>query len=104
MEKIAFRMKLHPGQEQEYRKRHDEIWPELKDLLRVAGIRDYSIFLDEESLILFGVLWRSDDHQMDHLPDQMVMRRWWDFMKDIMETHPDGSPISVPLREVFHLE
>ncbi|TIV48253.1 MAG: L-rhamnose mutarotase, partial [Mesorhizobium sp.] len=58
MEKYAFRMKLNPGMRAEYKRRHDEIWPELVVLLREAGISDYSIHLDEETNILFGVLWR----------------------------------------------
>ncbi|GGJ42527.1 L-rhamnose mutarotase [Deinococcus roseus] len=104
MQKIAFKMKLFPGQEAEYQKRHDEIWPELRDLLRLAGIRDYSIFLDRETSTLFAVLWRSGDHQMDDLPTQEVMQRWWACMADIMVTNPDQSPYSVPLEQVFHLE
>jgi L-rhamnose mutarotase len=103
MEKVAFRMKLHPGQEAEYRRRHDAIWPELAELLKAAGISDYSIHLDRETGFLFGVLWRRDDHSMDDLPNHPVMRRWWDHMADIMETTPDNAPVVVPLETVFHL-
>ena len=74
-EKFAFRMKLNPGMKTEYKKRHDEIWPELVQLLRDAGISDCSIHLDEESHILFGVLWRNVDHKMDELPKSPVMQR-----------------------------
>jgi L-rhamnose mutarotase len=104
MEKHAFRMKLLPGQEVEYRRRHDAIWPELAALLRDAGVSDYSIHLDRETGTLFGVLWRRDDHGMGALPDHPVMRRWWAHMADIMETNPDRSPVAVPLETVFHLE
>ena len=104
MEKVAFRMKLHPGREDEYRRRHDAIWPELAALLREAGVSDYSIHLDRETGTLFGVLWRRDGHGMDALPGHPVMRRWWEHMADIMETNPDGSPVAVPLETVFHLE
>lgn len=104
MEKYAFKMKLNPGMAEEYKRRHDEIWPELVRLLRDAGIRDYSIHLDEETGTLFGVLWRRDDHGMDRLPEDPVMRRWWEHMRDIMETHPDGEPVATPLRTVFYLE
>lgn len=103
MEQIAFTMQLKPGQAAEYERRHDAIWPELVSLLKEAGIRDYSIFLDEPSGTLFAVLKRSEDHRMDALPEQEVMRRWWAYMADLMETHPDGSPVTVPLRRVFHL-
>lgn len=104
MEKYAFKMRLNPGQEAEYRKRHDEIWPELVALLKGAGISDYSIHLDRETGTLFGVLWRRDDHRMDELPLDPVMQRWWAHMADIMETKPDNEPVAVPLETVFHME
>ena len=104
MDKIAFTMRLSPGRADEYQRRHDEIWPELVAELRAAGIRDYSIFLDEATHTLFGVLCRTDDNTMDALPDKQVMRRWWDHMADIMETHPDNTPVAAPLRRVFHMD
>jgi L-rhamnose mutarotase len=104
MEKYAFRMKLNPGMEAEYRRRHDEIWPELVALLKEAGVSDYSIHLDRETSTLFAVLWRADDHRMDDLPSQPVMRRWWAHMADIMEVKPDNEPVSVPLVTVFHMD
>ncbi|PYE35098.1 L-rhamnose mutarotase [Rhizobium sp. PP-F2F-G38] len=103
LERHAFVMKLHAGQEAEYRRRHDEIWPELSALLVQAGIRDYSIFLDPETLTLFGVLSRPRDHGMAALPEHPVMKRWWAHMADIMETHPDNAPVSRDLISVFHL-
>lgn len=103
MQKYAFRMMLKPGMAQEYRRRHDAIWPELADLLRAAGIRDYSIHLDPETDALFAVLWRRDDHGMDDLPGHPVMRRWWAHMADLMQTHADGQPVAVPLIPMFHL-
>jgi L-rhamnose mutarotase len=104
MEKFAFKMKLHPGMEAEYKKRHDEIWPELADLLKEAGIRDYSIHLDRETGVLFGVLWREDVHRMDDLPKHAVMQRWWAHMADIMETRPDNEPVVTALETVFHMD
>ncbi|MGF1475869.1 MAG: L-rhamnose mutarotase [Geminicoccaceae bacterium] len=103
MQKIAFTMKLHPGQRAEYERRHNEIWPELLSALRDAGISDYSIFLDEETNTLFAVLKRTDDHRMDALPEQEVMKRWWAHMSDIMETHPDNAPLVTPLVQVFRM-
>jgi L-rhamnose mutarotase len=103
MEKYAFRMRLNPGMEDEYRRRHDAIWPELVALLRAAGVEDYSIHLDPETHALFGVLWRREDHGMAALPDHPVMRRWWAHMADIMETQPDNAPVAVPLVTVFHM-
>ncbi len=104
MQQIAFTMRLHAGRAEEYRRRHDAIWPELVELLHAAGIRDYSIFLDEASGTLFAVLRRTEDHRMDHLPAEPVMRRWWKHMRDIMATEPDGSPAVTPLQPMFHLD
>ena len=103
MEKFAFKMHLKPGCKEVYRKRHDEIWPELVQLLKDAGISDYSIHLDEETHTLFGVLWRHDTHTMESLPAQAVMKRWWAHMADIMATQPDNAPIVTPLELVFHM-
>jgi L-rhamnose mutarotase len=104
MQKYAFRMRLNPGMKDEYKRRHDEIWPELVTLLRDAGVSDYSIHLDEETNALFAVLWRRDDHRMDELPQQPLMQRWWAHMADIMETKPDNEPVAVPLETVFQME
>ena len=99
----AFRMKLKPGNVKEYQRRHDDLWPDLADALHAAGIYDYSIFLDEETLHLFGVLKLHPNHQIDDLPTHPVMRHWWDYMADLMETQADASPVSVPLTPVFYL-
>ena len=96
-------MKLHAGQEAEYKRRHDALWPELESLLKETGLADYSIFLDEKTLDLFGVLNIENPARLDDLPGHPVMQRWWAYMADIMETNPDRSPMSVPLREVFYL-
>lgn len=103
MERHAFKMKLHPGMESEYRKRHDAIWPELVALLREAGASDYSIYLDPETNILFGILTRPEDHAMAALPEHPVMKRWWAHMADLMETNPDNSPVQRDLVPVFHM-
>jgi len=103
MEKYAFKMQLNPGCQTEYQKRHDEIWPELVDLLHQAGVSDYSIHLDPDTNILFGVLWRRADHTMDALPDTAVMKRWWAHMADIMQTHPNNEPVAKPLVNLFHM-
>lgn len=103
MEKIAFVMQLNPGCEKEYERRHDEIWPELVTELKAAGVEDYSIFLHPETLQLFGVLWRSDEHGMDDLPATGIMQKWWAYMGDIMAHNSDNSPVTRPLTQVFHL-
>jgi L-rhamnose mutarotase len=103
VKRIAFKMKLRAGCEAEYKRRHDEIWPELAALLRKTGISDYSIFLDEDRLALFGVLNLAEQNSMPDLPKHPVMRKWWAYMADLMETNPDNSPKVVDLKPVFHL-
>lgn len=103
MEKVAFRMRLKAGCLEEYRRRHDAIWPDLAELLKRAGVEDYSIHHDPETDALFAVLWRRDDHGMDALPTDPVMRRWWASMAPLMATGPDDAPLSTPLTTVFHL-
>lgn len=103
MQRFAFKMFLNPGQEAEYRRRHDEIWPELSALLTQAGVSNYSIFLDAETSTLFAYLERTDDHRMDSLPHEPVMRRWWDHMADIMR-YQNNVPVVVPLPEMFHMD
>ncbi len=103
MKTIAFRMRVDEGCEAEYRRRHDAIWPELRSLLHDRGIRDYRIFLDPETRSLFAILQCPDETVLEGLAEAAVMRRWWAHMADIMETRDDGSPVTVPLQEVFHL-
>ena len=102
-EKHAFTMQLNRGMEAEYRRRHDEIWPELADLLHAAGVSDYSIHLDPASGTLFGVLTRTKNHGMADLPNHPVMQKWWAYMADIMQSNPDHSPVATDLVTVFHL-
>ena len=107
----AFKMQLRadfPGVVAAYRQRHDELWPELAQALREAGIFDYWIFLDEATLALFAVLKRrpgeatADAHfaALDTLP---VMRRWWDHMAPLMLVEPGNKPLQWPLPAMFHL-
>ena len=103
MGKFAFKMQLNPGCRAEYIKRHGEIWPELVALLKEAGVSDYSIHLDAQTDVLFGVLWRASDHAMDDLPKHPVMQKWWAHMADIMDTHPNNEPVATPLEMVFQM-
>ncbi|MFA4940302.1 L-rhamnose mutarotase [Brevundimonas sp.] len=103
IETVAFRMRLHPGQADEYRRRHDAIWPELANELKTRGVLDYRIFLDPESLALFAVMTRRRDHGLAALPDTEIMQRWWAMMGDIMQTNPDQSPVQVDLQPMFTL-
>ena len=103
MHRIAFKMQLFAGFEEEYAKRHAELWPELQLLLKDTGISEYSIFLDPSTLNLFGVLKATNPAALDNLPAHPVMQKWWKHMSDIMETNPDHSPVQVPLEEVYYL-
>lgn len=104
MGRIAFKMKLKPGCAEEYQKRHDELWPELKKLLKKSGVSDYSIFLDTETNTLFAVQFQAGMASSQDLGANPVVQKWWKFMADIMETNPDNSPFSIPLKEVFYLK
>jgi len=103
MEQIGFRMQINEGQTDEYRRRHDDIWPELVSLLKVAGVSDYSIFVHEPTHSLFAVLRRSPEHTMESLPLEPVMQRWWAYMADIMVSGDNTEPVVEPLDRVFHL-
>jgi len=103
-EKRAFRMFLNPGQADEYRRRHDALWPELAALLRESGVHDYSIYLDAEHHLLFAVQRLRPGHTTAALPEHPVMRRWWAHMADLMRTNEDGSPVVEPLPCLFHFD
>lgn len=102
MEDIAFTMRLKPGHEAEYKRRHDQIWPELARALTDAGIHDYAIYLDRVTGTLFAVQTRLPGHTADALPTLPIMQRWWAYMADLMETNPDQSPVVQPLERVFY--
>lgn len=103
MKRIAFKMQLNTGAEDEYKKRHNELWPELQKLLTSKGIWDYTIFWDETTNDLFGILKVENEALLEELQHHPVMQKWWDYMKDIMKTNPDNSPVNRPLKEVFYM-
>lgn len=103
MQRIAVKMILKAGYAEEYKRRHSALWPELEILLKESGITDYAIYLDEETNILFASLKVADAAALDKLPQQAVMQRWWSYMKDIMDSYPDNSPVTFPLKEVFYM-
>lgn len=103
MKKVAFKMYLKPGFEEEYKKRHDEIWPALKVLLKESGLSDYSIFWDKEVNVLFAVQ-RTEGEGSQALGDNEIVKEWWTYMADIMETNTDHSPLSKPLELLFHMD
>lgn len=104
MKREAFKMYLKPGYEAEYERRHNEIWPEVKQLLKESGVSDYSIYWDKDTNILFAVQKISGEASSQDLGDNPIIQKWWAYMADIMETNPDNSPVSIPLKEVFHMD
>jgi L-rhamnose mutarotase len=104
MRRAAFTMKLKPGHQAEYKRRHDQIWPELVEELEAAGVSDYSIFLDETTLTLFAFQKVKDHDASALLPSNPIVKKWWKYMADIMETNPDNSPVQLELKEVFHMD
>jgi L-rhamnose mutarotase len=103
MQRVAFKMKLFPGCVDEYKLRHDEIWPGISNLLKESGISEYSIFFDDETNYLFAFMKADDEKKLDQLPYNSIMQQWWQYMSDIMETNPDNSPVSNTFKEVFYL-
>ena len=97
-------MKLYPGQEEEYERRHNLLWPEMKEMIHAHGGKNYTIFLDRETLTLFGYIELDDPELWAKSADTAINRKWWDYMADIMETNPDNSPVAIDLQNVFHLD
>ncbi len=104
MRRLAFKMYLNPGMKEEYEKRHNAIWPELKQLLKDSGVSEYSIFLDEETNTLFAFQKNSGKGGSQDLGETEIVKKWWDYMADIMKVNPDNSPVSIELKEVFYME
>jgi L-rhamnose mutarotase len=104
MKRAAFKMHLNKGQITEYKKRHQEIWPELKLLLKESGIGEYSIFFDEETSTLFAFQKVGKAGNSQDLGQNDIVKKWWKFMSDIMITNDDNSPVTKPLEEVFYME
>ena len=100
----GFKMKLHSGRADEYARRHAALWPEMKEMIHEYGGRNYSIFLDEETNVLYGYIELEDEARWNASADTAICRKWWDYMADIMDVNPDNSPVAVDLRPVFHLD
>ena len=104
MKREAFKMFLKPGCEAEYEKRHNAILPELKKLLSENGVCDYSIYWDKDTNILFASQKVQGEESSQDMGSNPIVQKWWAYMADIMETNPDNSPVSIPLKEVFRME
>ena len=104
MVRKSFKMKLYAGMAEEYTKRHNALWPEMKEMIHEYGGSSYSIFLDKDTNVLYGYIELQNEEEWNRSADTAICRKWWDFMADIMETNPDNSPVSTDLCEVFHLD
>lgn len=100
----AFKMQLFSGQEKEYEKRHNQLWPEMKKMIHEYGGKNYTIFLDKDTLTLFGYIEIESEEKWNKSAETEICKKWWDFMADIMETNPDNSPACIDLIKVFHLD
>lgn len=100
----AFLMSINPGSRDEYERRHNPIWDDLEDVLKSHGVHNYSIYLDEETNKLFAYAEIESETQWQAIAGTEACRRWWSFMKDIMPSNADNSPVSRELAEVFHLD
>ena len=100
----GFKMKLYEGMEEEYERRHNLLWPEMIDMIHEYGGKNYTIFLDRETLTLFGYIELESEEKWAESANTAICRKWWDYMADIMETNPDNSPVSVDLKNMFHLD
>ena len=100
----SFKMHLYEGMAEEYERRHNLLWPEMKDMIHEYGGHNYSIFLDSETNVLYGYIEIEDEDKWAESADTSINRKWWDYMADIMDTNPDNSPVSVDLKPVFHLD
>ena len=103
-QRIAFKMKVKAGAIEQYKLRHERLWPELYQLLKDAGISEYSIFFDEETHILFAFQKLAGEKGSQDLGKTEIVQKWWKYMADIMETNADNSPLTTPLKEVFFME
>ncbi len=103
MERIGSVMYLYSGQEEEYKKRHDELWPELEQALKAHGASNYSIFLDSDTDVLFAYLEVKDRAAYDKIAETEICKKWWAYMAPIMKSNADNSPVSKGLRPVFYL-
>jgi L-rhamnose mutarotase len=100
----AFVMSVNAGSEKEYARRHQPIWAELEATLKAHGVHNYSIFLDEQTRMLFGYLEIEDEAREAAIAQTDVCKRWWKHMRDVMPSNPDNSPVSRGLKQVFHID
>ena len=102
MARVGFAMQLKPGNETEYKKRHDEVWTDLSDLLSQAGLSNYSIY--RHGLTLFAYVEVENPASLLALAGEELMQKGWRYMEPLMECNEDSSPKVTILEEVFHMD
>lgn len=100
----GFKMQLKKGCAEEYKRRHDRLWPEMKEMIHKNGGSDYSIFLDPETMTLYASIEISDPERWIKGSDNEINKKWSDYMADIMEVNDDNTPVSAALTLMFHLD
>lgn len=100
----GFKMQLYSGKISEYEKRHKQLWQEMKNMIHEYGGKNYTIFVDEKTNVLYGYIEIEDEQKWNKSAETNICKKWWKFMSDIMETNPDNSPVTFDLKEVFHLD
>jgi L-rhamnose mutarotase len=99
----AFIMSVNPDMQSEYEHRHNPIWNELEEVLKSHGVHNYNIFINPETSQLFAYVEIENQERWDAIAQSAECRRWWTYMKDIMPSNPDHSPVSAELKRVFYL-
>ena len=97
-------MTLKEGKLEEYKRKHDEVWPEISEILRSSGVTNYSIYYDKKDNTLIEYMELTDDNTFDQMEELETIKKWNIFMKDLLVTtsKEDASPIVDELLEVFH--
>lgn len=102
MERFVWKARLLPGAKDEYVRRHDEIWPEMTDLLNSAGIHNYSIWIAGDEIFGYYEAERGVGFASKIQAESPVVKRWNEYMKDVMVTDFDPETgTHFQLRQVF---
>lgn len=104
MKRKSFKMYLKEGCQEEYMKRYNALWPDLKELFRDCGILDFTIYLDKETNWLYAFQTLEKHFDEKAVSDNLIMKRWWEFMSDIVHMDCNNHPIILSLDELFHID
>ncbi len=98
---ICTRMRLLSNDYAEYKQRHQQVYPELEQKFKAAGVSEYTIWFDDELCALFAYVKLDNITEWNMIPESEICQKWWQFMADIMEANPDNSPVSKELIKVY---